>query len=78
MAGKHKKELLTKEKAIFSVIKDEVGKIDNMGKNIDQNVVTFLCISMSHWLGYWYKKGEGMEIDTIIDHNIRIIFHGIL
>lgn len=78
LTGKHKKELAEKERAIFSVIKDEIARIDSMGENIDQNILTFLCISMSHWLGYWYKEGKGMELDTVIDHNIQIIFHGIL
>jgi len=78
LTGKHKQELAEKERAIFSVIKDEIARIDSMGKNIDQNILTFLCISMSHWLGYWYKEGKGMELDAVINHNIQILFHGIL
>ena len=78
LTGNHKKELVKKERAIFHVMKDELNKIDNLGKNTNHNIITFLFISMSHWLGYWYKEEKGMGLEAIIDHNIQIIFHGIL
>ena len=76
LTGKYKKELLKREQMMFHIIKDELKKIDHLKNSIDTNVITFLFISMSHWLGYWYKEGKRLDLQAIIDQNIRLIFHG--
>jgi hypothetical protein len=78
LSGKRKKELSKREQAMFRLIKNELKKIRNLGEKINPNVVTFLIISMSHWLGYWFKEGKGLDLETIINQNIETIFHGTL
>lgn len=73
-----KKELLEKENEIFLLLRSELQKIPNLEKSLDLSVITFLIISMCHWLGYWFKEGKELDIDKIIDQNIWIIYNGIL
>jgi len=78
LSSKRKNELFKKEQAMFRLIKNELQKIRNLEEEINPNVVTFLFISMSHWLGYWFKEGKGLDLETIINQNIETIFHGML
>ena len=63
---------------MFRLIKNELQKIHNLEKKIDLNVIAFLFISMSHWVGYWFKEGKKLSLEAIINQNIWVIFHGIL
>jgi len=78
LSGKYKKELFKREQAIFRLLRHELQEIPGLEKEINVNVISFLFISMSHWLGYWYKEGKGLDLNDIIDQNIWIIMHGIL
>jgi TetR/AcrR family transcriptional regulator, cholesterol catabolism regulator len=78
LTGRNKIELYRREQAIFRLMKRELQKIHNLDKSIDPNVITFLFISMSHWLGFWFKEGKKSSLEAIIDQNIRVIFDGIL
>ncbi len=78
LTGKNKGELLKREQAIFHLLRNELKKIPNIDRESDLNVVSFLIISMSHWLGYWFKENRYLNMEQIIDQNIRVIFNGIL
>lgn len=78
LTGRNKRELYRREQSIFRLMKIELQKINNLDKSIDPNAITFLFISMSHWLGYWFKEGKKSSLEAIIDQNIRVIFNGIL
>ena len=78
LSREHKKELFTREQEIFRLLRDELQKIPDLEKDLDPNVITFLFISMSHWLGYWFREGEKLDMPGIIEQNILTIFHGIL
>ena len=78
LSGDHKKELYKKEQAIFHLLKNELRKIKGLDENANLNVVSFQLISMSHWLGYWYKEDKGLNLYEIINQNINIILRGIL
>jgi AcrR family transcriptional regulator len=78
LSGKYKKELFRREQAIFRLLRHELQEIPDLEKKINVNIISFLFISMSHWLGYWYKEGKGLNINDIIDQSIWIIMHGIL
>jgi TetR/AcrR family transcriptional regulator, cholesterol catabolism regulator len=78
LSGKYKKELFRKEEAIFRLIRKELRKIQNLDENINQNTITFLLISMSHWLGYWFREEKSLSLEDLIDQNIKVVFHGML
>ncbi|MFZ0929294.1 MAG: TetR/AcrR family transcriptional regulator [Syntrophobacteraceae bacterium] len=78
LSTEHKKELFTREQEIFRLLRDELKKIPDLENDLDLNVITFLFISMSHWLGYWFREGEKLDMPGIIDQNILAIFYGIL
>jgi AcrR family transcriptional regulator len=78
LSGRHKKELYKKEQAIFRLLRSELQKITDLDEKINLNVVSFQLISMSHWLGYWYKEEKGLNLYEIISQNINIILRGIL
>ena len=77
LTGKNKGDLFKREQAIFHLLKNELKKIPGMEKGSDHNVISFLIISMSHWVGYWFKEGKKLSLEEIIDRNIRVIFNGI-
>ncbi len=77
LTGKNKRDLYKREQAIFHLLKNELGKIPHIDKKNHPNVISFLIIAMSHWMGYWFKESDGLSLDEIIDQGIRIIFRGI-
>ena len=78
LSGQYKKELLKREQAMFRLLRTNLERIPGIAKNINENVVTFLIISMSHWLGYWLRENKELNLDQIIDQNIQVIFNGML
>ncbi len=78
LTGKNKKELLRREKEMFHLLKEKLELVNSRSKKIDPNVVTFLLIAMSHWVGYWYKEGKKLDLDQIIEQNIWVILNGIM
>jgi AcrR family transcriptional regulator len=78
LSKKYKDELIKREQAMFRLIRNELHKIPGLEKKINLNVITFLFISMSHWLGYWFKEGKELNLKEIIDQNIYVLFHGML
>lgn len=77
LTGKNKRDLYKREQAIFHLLKNELKKISYIDEKKNPSVISFLIISMSHWLGYWFRENGGLGLDEIIDQNIRIIFDGI-
>jgi AcrR family transcriptional regulator len=77
LTGKNKRDLFQREQAIFHLLKNELKRIPDIHKGSDHNVISFLIISMSHWLGYWFKEGKNLSLEEIIDRNIQVIFNGI-
>ena len=77
LTGKNQRDLFKREQAIFHLLKNELKKIPDIHKGSDPNVISFLIISMSHWLGYWFKEGKNLSLEEIIDRNIQVIFNGI-
>lgn len=78
LTKKNKNELHKREREIFRLIKSELIKLGNIEKRINPNVITFLFISMSHWIGYWFKEGKELSLEEIIKQNIWTIFYGII
>lgn len=78
LTGNYKIEIFRREQALFRLLKNELGKIQNRDKKINLNVSAFLLIAMSHWLGYWFKEDGELNLKTIIEQNIGAIFNGIL
>lgn len=77
LTGKNKRDLYKREQAIFHLLKNELKKIPHIDKKKNPSVISFLIISMSHWLGYWFRENGGLGLEEIIDQNMRIIFNGI-
>jgi AcrR family transcriptional regulator len=77
LTRKNKSDLYKREQAIFHLLKNELKKIPDIDKKKNPSVISFLIISMSHWLGYWFRESGGLGLEEIIDQNIRIIFNGI-
>lgn len=78
LTGKNKIDLYKKEQELFHLLKNELKKIRKVNGRYNLNVISFLVISMSHWMGYWFKGNGNLSKDEVISQNIDIIFHGML
>ena len=78
LTGENKKKLLEKERELFRLVKQEVSKIPNVNKKFDLSVISFLIISMCHWMGYWLKQTGKLKQEEAINQSIEIIFGGML
>jgi AcrR family transcriptional regulator len=78
LSRKYRNELLIREKAMFVLMRSQLSKIEDIDKTTNENVITFLLISMSHWLGYWVNDKKKLSIEDIINENIKIVFNGML
>ena len=76
LTGKYKRGLREIERKLFRTLKDELEKIPNIDKKANYNVITFLIIAMSHWMGYWLGPDGELSMESAIEQNINIIFHG--
>ncbi len=76
LTGKYKRGLREIERKLFRTLKRELEKIPNIDKKANHNVITFLIIAMSHWMGYWLGPDGELSMESAIDQNINIIFHG--
>lgn len=63
---------------IFSDLKNDISKLDNLKKSLDSAVIVFMIISMSNWFGYWLKEDGKLSLDEAIEQMIDIICHGVL
>ena len=78
LSSKYRDELLKREKAMFLLMRSQLSKIGDIDNKTNKNVITFLLISMSHWLGYWINDTKKLSLKDIIDENIKIVFNGML
>lgn len=78
LSSRYRKELLKREKAMFLLLRSQLNMIPGLKKGTDENVITFLLISMSHWLGYWFKEPGRLSLEQTIDQNIDAVLNGIL
>ena len=78
LTGKYKKGLYKMEREVFDTLKSEIKRLPRVSKKHDPNVISFLIISMSHWMGYWLKEKGKLSLESAIEQSVDIIFHGIL
>lgn len=78
LTGSNKEVLHKREKEIFKTLKEEVKKLPDIDENYDVNLISFIIISMTHWVGYWLKNNGKLDLDSAIKQNISILLHGIL
>jgi AcrR family transcriptional regulator len=76
LTGENKRNLLKKERELFRLVKQEVSRVTHVNKKFDLSVISFLIISMCHWMGYWLKERGGLKQEEAINQNIEIIFGG--
>jgi AcrR family transcriptional regulator len=78
LTKEYEKEFLKRERIVRHLMKKELQKISNLEKKIDPNVIIFVIIGTINWLAYWFKEEKDLDIETVIDQNIKVFFHGIL
>ena len=78
LTGTNKEVLHKREQEIFKTLKEEVKKLPDIDENYDVNLISFIIISMSHWIGYWLKNNGKLDLESVIKQNISILLHGIL
>jgi len=76
LTGENKKRLKVIEREVFRTLRDQITTIPNIKKHYDPNVISFLVISMSHWMGSWLKEDGKLTQDDAIQQAIDIILYG--
>ena len=66
----NKRGLRKIEQEILRTLRDQVRKLPGISKKYDPNVISFLIIATSHWLGSWLSQDEA------ITQSAEIILHG--
>jgi AcrR family transcriptional regulator len=77
LTGEYRKELYKREREIFQGIREQLGKVPDIKKKYNLNVITFQIISMSHWIGYWFNRKGNLSLESVIQQSIDSIFRGI-
>ena len=78
LTGENKRKLLKKERELFRLVKQEVSRIPNVNRKFDLSVISFLIISMCHWMGYWLNERGKLNQQEAINQNIEIILGGMV
>ncbi len=76
--GKHRTELLKREREIFHLLRDLLKQVPNLNERLDENLISFLVISMFHWMGYWFDPKGSLSENEAIHQVMDIVFNGIL
>ena len=77
LSNKYRKELKRLERTYFSGIKNQLSKVPNINKNYDITVISFMIISSCHWIGYWLSRKGELNLDSVIEQSIDVLFRGI-
>ena len=78
LTKKNLQRLLIKEREIFHLVREELGKVPRLSGKFDLSVITFLIISMCHWMGYWLKNNGVLSREDAINQSIEAVLSGIL
>jgi len=78
LTGENSKRLYEIEQEVFRVLKDQVRRIPNISKAYNTNLISFMIIAISHWLGSWLKEGGDLSQEDAIKQMMEIILHGVL
>jgi TetR/AcrR family transcriptional regulator, cholesterol catabolism regulator len=76
LTGANKRGLRKLEQAILRTLRDQVEKLPGISRKYDPNVISFLIIAMSHWLGSWLREDGKLSQDEAITQSAEIILHG--
>ena len=76
LTGANKAGLQQIEQQILRTLRDQVRKLPGISKKYDPNVISFLIIAMSHWLGSWLREEGKLSQDEAITQSAEIILHG--
>jgi TetR/AcrR family transcriptional regulator, cholesterol catabolism regulator len=76
LTGKYSRGLVEFEKKIFRTLRDELKKITDENTRHDLNLIAFIIIAFSHWMGYWVREDGKLGQDEIINQFISVIFEG--
>lgn len=77
LSGANKKGLRKIEREILHTLRGQVESLPGINKKYDSNLISFIIISMSHWLGSWLKKGGQLSQQEVITLSAEIILHGV-
>ena len=72
----NKRGLRKIEQEILRTLRDQVRKLPGISKKYDPNVISFLIIAMSHWLGSWLREDGKLSQGEAITQSAEIILHG--
>jgi len=78
LTGENREKLYRMEQRVFRLLRDELEKVPSINQEYDRNVVTFLIISMSHWMGYWLRETGRLSLEAAIEESIDVLFRGML
>ncbi len=78
LTGENKEKLYRMEQRVFRLLRDELKKVPSINRVYDRNLVAFLIISMSHWMGYWLRETGRLSLDAAIEESIDVLFKGML
>ena len=78
LTGTNRVVLHRMEQRVFRMLRNELRKLPQINEAYDVNVITFLIISMSHWMGYWLRDSGTLKLEAAINQGIDVIYHGVL
>lgn len=78
LTGENKERLYRMEQRVFRLLRDELNKVASINRAYDRNLVAFLIISMSHWMGYWLRDTGKLSLSAAIEESIDVLFRGML
>jgi len=76
LTGENKRNLRRIEREILQTLRDQIKKLPGVKKKYNPNVISFLIISMSHWMGSWLKENGNLDQEEAIKQSTDIILYG--
>lgn len=78
LTGENKQKLYRMEQRVFHLLRDELNKVPFINQAYDRNLVAFMIIAMSHWMGYWLRDTGRLSLGAAIEESIDVLFKGML
>lgn len=78
LTGKNKEKLHKIEQDIFRTVKNLLIKIPNINERYNSNLISFMIIAMSHWMGTWLRENGEMSQNEAISQMIEIVLYGVV
>ena len=77
LTGEYRRRVNAKKKRLTQIAMEILGELRPAG-GVDPRVATYALFGMMNWLYNWYRPGNDVPVEALVDDMYRVFLHGFL